>query len=74
MDCDAFKILSNSPERFLRLEGQTIQTRPMKGTRPRGKDERQDQKFKEELLNSSKEIAELLMITDLERNDFLTRH
>ena len=45
------------------------QVKPMKGTRPRGKTKTQDRKLKEQLLKSPKEIAELLMVTDLERND-----
>ncbi|MDE2215006.1 MAG: aminodeoxychorismate synthase component I [Candidatus Omnitrophica bacterium] len=62
-------ILSASPERFLRLHNGTVQVKPMKGTRPRGKTKAQDRAFKEELIKSPKEIAELLMVTDLERND-----
>ncbi|OGX37185.1 MAG: aminodeoxychorismate synthase, component I [Omnitrophica WOR_2 bacterium RIFCSPHIGHO2_02_FULL_52_10] len=69
MDCGGFQLISNSPERFLRLNGRSVQTRPMKGTRPRGKDAQEDQRMREELLNSVKEQAELLMITDLLRND-----
>ncbi len=68
-DGGRFKILSSSPERFLCLEGCQVQTLPMKGTRPRGKNFLEDKKYREELLNSAKEKAELLMITDLERND-----
>jgi aminodeoxychorismate synthase component I len=62
-------ILSSSPEQFLRLSGHTIQTRPIKGTRPRFRDREQDEKSAYDLITSSKEIAELVMITDLERND-----
>jgi para-aminobenzoate synthetase component 1 len=62
-------ILSASPERFLKLEKGIAQVKPMKGTRPRGKTAVQDKKNKETLLKSPKEIAELLMVTDLERND-----
>jgi len=64
-----FQIVSSSPERFLKKEGRIVQTRPMKGTRPRAKAWDDDRRFKEELWNSKKEIAELLMVTDLERND-----
>lgn len=64
-----FQILSSSPERFLRLVGDQVSTRPMKGTRPRGKTHSEDYKLKEELLNSQKDRAELIMIVDLERND-----
>ena len=62
-------ILSSSPECFLRLEDQTIMTRPIKGTRPRGSSPTEDARLAEELTSSAKESAELLMITDLERND-----
>jgi para-aminobenzoate synthetase component 1 len=63
------QILSASPECFLELDGRTVVTRPIKGTRPRGKDGARDAALKEELLASPKDRAELLMITDLERND-----
>ncbi|MBN1869709.1 MAG: aminodeoxychorismate synthase component I [Candidatus Omnitrophica bacterium] len=69
LDCGGFSLMCNSPERFLRLENRMVQTRPMKGTRPRGGSAVEDQKLRKELLNSAKEKAELLMITDLLRND-----
>lgn len=59
-------VLSASPECFLRIEGRRVITRPIKGTRPRGVD---DDAVARELLASPKERAELVMITDLERND-----
>ncbi len=62
-------ILSASPERFLKLQNGIAQVKPMKGTRPRGKTKIQDRGLKEQLQKSPKEIAELLMVTDLERND-----
>ena len=62
-------ILSASPERFLKLQKGIAQVKPMKGTRPRGKTKAQDRILKEQLQKSPKEIAELLMVTDLERND-----
>ena len=62
-------ILSNSPERFIKCVDRKIETRPIKGTRPRGKDKEEDLKLQEELKNSEKDRAELLMIVDLERND-----
>jgi len=62
-------ILSASPERFLRLQKGMAQVKPMKGTRPRGKTRAQDRTLKEQLQKSPKEIAELLMVTDMERND-----
>lgn len=58
-----------SPETFLRMSGRTILTRPIKGTRPRFADTVQDERSAFDLLTSPKEIAELVMITDLERND-----
>ena len=65
-----FQILCTSPERFIRItpEGR-IQTRPIKGTRPRGKTLKEDEKMAQELLNSEKDRAELTIIVDLERND-----
>ena len=64
-----FQIISSSPENFLHVQNGIVQTRPMKGTRPRGKTLPEDRRWKKELLNSKKERAELLMVTDLERND-----
>jgi para-aminobenzoate synthetase component I len=64
-----FEILSASPERFIKISNGTIETRPTKGTRPRGKGEESDKKMKNELIESKKEAAELNMITDLLRND-----
>jgi len=62
-------VLSSSPELFLRMSGSRIVTRPIKGTRPRRTDPVADASSAEELVTSAKEIAELIMITDLERND-----
>ena len=69
LDCGDYQILSSSPEGFLRLEGNLVTTRPMKGTRPRSKNRLNDSRFKKELLESAKDKAELVMIVDLERND-----
>ena len=63
------EILSSSPELFLRLSGTHIQTRPIKGTRPRFQNAEDDLRASHELQTSEKEQAELLMITDLLRND-----
>ena len=63
------EILSSSPETFLRMHGRSIETRPIKGTRPRFTDPELDSRSAFELQTSEKEIAELVMITDLERND-----
>jgi para-aminobenzoate synthetase component 1 len=62
-------ILSASPERFLKLQKGIALLKPMKGTRPRGKTRARDKILKEQLQKSPKEIAELLMVTDMERND-----
>ena len=63
------EVLSSSPETFLRMSGRYVETRPIKGTRPRGDDEDSDRVAADSLLGSEKENAELVMITDLERND-----
>jgi len=62
-------ILSSSPECFLKMSGRKILTRPIKGTRPRMQSPSEDKQQAIELTTSPKEIAELVMITDLERND-----
>ncbi len=63
------QVCSSSPELFLRIDGREISTRPIKGTRPRDRDPERDRQNAFELRTCSKEIAELVMITDLERND-----
>lgn len=68
-DCDDFAVASSSPELFLRLSGRHLTTRPIKGTRPRSPDPIRDAQLGWELQRSPKENAELLMITDLLRND-----
>lgn len=64
-----FEILSFSPERFIKIQGQEIRTSPIKGTRPRGKSAEEDQALKNDLRTNPKDNAELNMITDLLRND-----
>ena len=66
---DDREILSSSPETFLKISGRGIETRPIKGTRPRFADPDEDRRSAYELQTSAKEISELVMITDLLRND-----
>ena len=63
-------VISLSPELFVKRSGETIKTSPIKGTAPRSDDVSEDLSNKSKLLSSQKERAELLMITDLMRNDF----
>jgi para-aminobenzoate synthetase component 1 len=69
LNCADHTVISSSPELFLKKEGKVIQTRPIKGTRPRGSTEAEDRSLKEDLIKSAKEAAELTMVVDLERND-----
>lgn len=62
-------IVSTSPELLLRVEGREAVTRPIAGTRPRGKDSAEDRRRRGQLLVSPKERAEHIMLVDLERND-----
>ncbi len=65
------KVVSSSPERFLRVRNDGRgESRPIKGTRPRGKNEIEDEKLHKELFSSIKDRAENMMIVDLVRNDF----
>jgi para-aminobenzoate synthetase component 1 len=63
------QILSSSPERFLRLADGIVETKPIKGTRPRKVDEVEDEQQKHQLMTSTKDRAENVMIVDLLRND-----
>lgn len=62
-------VLSSSPEEFLWRNGDTVRTRPIKGTRPRGVERATDDRLLAELVHSEKDQAELAMIVDLLRND-----
>jgi para-aminobenzoate synthetase component 1 len=66
---DHVALVCSSPERLVRLSGRRAETRPIAGTRPRGQTAEQDRRLLAELLASSKERAEHLMLVDLERND-----
>ncbi len=68
-DTGEFQVISSSPEEFLKKRDMYVETSPMKGTRPRSQSLIDDEIFRRELLQSTKEKAELLMVTDLERND-----
>ncbi len=63
------QIVSTSPERFLLQNGRQVETRPIKGTRPRGQTPDQDEVLRQKLVQSPKDDAELSMIVDLLRND-----
>ncbi|UZW16120.1 aminodeoxychorismate synthase component I [Clostridium pasteurianum] len=69
LNVENFSIISSSPERFLKIENGLVETRPIKGTRARGKNSSEDLKNAKELIESEKDKSELLMIVDLERND-----
>jgi len=62
-------LISTSPERLVRLDGRSADTRPIAGTRRRGRTDADDRRLREELLGNEKERAEHLMLVDLERND-----
>ena len=64
-----FQVLSNSPERFIQTNGNHVETRPIKGTRPRSSNPEEDLAYSNGLLTSEKDRAENLMIVDLMRND-----
>jgi para-aminobenzoate synthetase component 1 len=69
LNCGDFQVLSTSMERFLYQRGDYLETRPIKGTRPRGATPAADAELRRELAASPKDDAELSMIVDLLRND-----
>lgn len=69
LDLPFGQVASVSPERFLALRDRRVETRPIKGTRPRDPDPRIDAQLARELASSPKELAENVMIVDLLRND-----
>jgi len=64
-----FYLIGASPEVLVRVEGGTVMTRPLAGTRPRGKTPEEDKKLEEDLVGNEKERAEHIMLVDLGRND-----
>jgi anthranilate/para-aminobenzoate synthase component I len=66
---DTIRLISSSPERLVRLQRHRADTRPIAGTRPRGGSAFADQRLIEELRTNEKELAEHIMLVDLERND-----
>lgn len=66
---NGFDIICSSPERFFSVNQRMVETRPIKGTRPRGKTKKEDEIYRYELEQSEKDRSELLMVVDLERND-----
>ncbi|MFH1478176.1 MAG: anthranilate synthase component I [Candidatus Omnitrophota bacterium] len=69
LNFDDIKLIGSSPELLVRCENKVVETRPIAGTRPRGKNEEEDKAFEEELLEDKKERAEHVMLVDLGRND-----
>jgi len=69
VEFDEYALVGSSPETLVKVEGRTVHTRPIAGTRPRGASEEQDRQFAEDLLADPKERAEHVMLVDLGRND-----
>ena len=69
LNLDGLALVGSSPETMVRLENGSATLRPIAGTRPRGRDDREDRQLASELLEDEKEKAEHLMLVDLGRND-----
>jgi anthranilate synthase component 1 len=69
LDFEDFKLIGSSPEILVRVVNGTVTTRPLAGTRPRGKTKLEDERLEKELRNDEKERAEHIMLVDLGRND-----
>jgi len=69
IDFGDFQIVGSSPESLVSVEGRTVKTNPIAGTRPRGNTKEDDERLKRELLSDEKERAEHVMLVDLGRND-----
>jgi len=69
LNFDEIKLVGSSPELLVRCENRIVETRPIAGTRPRGRDEAEDKRLEKELLADAKERAEHVMLIDLGRND-----
>jgi anthranilate synthase component I len=69
IDYEEFQVIGSSPESLVKSIGKTVETHPIAGTRPRGKNRAEDEEIAKELLNDEKEIAEHMMLVDLGRND-----
>lgn len=69
MQTPEFQIVSSSPELLIKKRGDEVSTRPIAGTRSRGRTDEEDQQLADELIHNEKERAEHVMLVDLERND-----
>ena len=69
LNCATLKLIGSSPEILVRLEEGMVEVRPIAGTRPRGKTEKEDRALEKELFADPKERAEHIMLVDLGRND-----
>lgn len=69
IDTGNIQLVSSSPERLVKLHNGIVETRPIAGTKPRGKDQIENGLLQRELITSEKERAEHIMLVDLERND-----